>query len=73
MNDRDYSSRMILKSDGSAVQILTFVEWLSSEPKITLPDGFREWDKAYNHFDQANPLGWAVYCFRAEQRGQRAR
>jgi hypothetical protein len=40
---------------------ITYEEWLASgEP---LPDGFKKWDGAYRHWDQWNPLGWAIYCY----------
>lgn len=41
---------------------LTHQEWLNSASD-GLPEGFREWKEQYRHWDQHNPIGWAISCF----------
>ncbi|HYC83546.1 MAG TPA: hypothetical protein VEB60_03335 [Candidatus Paceibacterota bacterium] len=43
---------------------LTFRQWLEQEE--SLPDGFRLWDGAYRHWDQSNPIEWAISRFQEE-------
>lgn len=43
------------------VKGVTLVEWQEQE---ALPDGFANSDFSYRHWQQGNPLGWAIYCWK---------
>ena len=46
----------------SGVKWLTFEDWLESGTD-PIPPGFKEWRYTYSHWDQGDPVGWAIYCF----------
>jgi|GEM_PF-2836600 len=48
----------------------TYEEWLGRQ---SIPDGFRKWKHAWNHWDQGNPLGWAIHCFEKRTHGHAER
>lgn len=54
-------------SKGDIRQGLTFEEWLNQQEK--LPEGFREWEDIYRHWDQSNPLGWAIHDYLKRKKG----
>ncbi len=56
------------KVDHTKRNDLTLAEWLNG---ADLPEGFRDWDGAYRHWDQWSSIGWAISCFLNEAKKKR--
>lgn len=46
----------------------TYEKWLAG---IDLPPGFTAWEHAHRHYEQGDPIEWAIHCFKQLSRKKR--